>query len=70
MPDLSATSSRRSGLSPSLVTMSRIMLGVPLRPRPKPRHHPANQRPRRLNKSLGKIGMCNAPSGYYRTRVC
>jgi hypothetical protein len=39
---------------------------MPLRPRPKPRHHPANRWARRLNERLGGFGMCNAPCGKYR----
>src|ERR1700682_5303491 len=42
---------------------------MPRSPLPKPRHHPANQRPRRLNKSLGEIGMYNVPGGNYRLPV-
>ena len=37
-----------------------------MRPRPKPRHHPANLRARRLNESLGGFGMCNGPCGNYK----
>jgi hypothetical protein len=39
---------------------------MPLRPRPKPRHHPANRWARRLNERLGGFGMCNAPCWNYR----
>ncbi len=32
---------------------------MPLRPRARPRHHPANRRAHRLNASPGGFGMCN-----------
>jgi hypothetical protein len=60
VPDLFATSSRHSGLSPSRAIVSRIIQSMPLRPRPKPRHCPATRRARRWNDSLGGFGMFNA----------
>ena len=62
-PALSATSSRHSGLSLSLAMVSRQ--SMPLRPHPKPPHHPANRRARRLNESLGGFGMCNGSCENY-----
>jgi hypothetical protein len=70
VPDLPATSSRHSGLPPGLLMMPRILSEHSAAASSKQRHHPANQRPRRLNESLGEIGICNAPWRNYRTPVC
>jgi hypothetical protein len=45
---------------------------MPLRPRPRPRHHLANRPARRLHVSLGGFGMCNGSCADYTTyaRLC